>query len=195
MNFEWFAIALGDFTWISLAFFLGFLAKQINLPPLIGFLATGFVLNYFGFAGGEMLQKLSDLGITLLLFAVGLKLKLKVLKRPQVWLTAALHITAGIVVFGTAIFGLALMKVPLFAGLDFKFSMMLAFALSFSSTVFVVKSLEEKGQMKSLHGRIAIGILVMQDLAAVVFLAASIGKLPTPWAILLFVLFCTSYYY
>ena len=189
MNFEWFAIALGDFTWISLAFFLGFLAKQINLPPLIGFLATGFVLNYFGFAGGEMLQKLSDLGITLLLFAVGLKLKLKVLKRPQVWLTTALHITAVIVVFGTAIFGLALMKVPLFAGLDFKFSMMLAFALSFSSTVFVVKSLEEKGQMKSLHGRIAIGILVMQDLAAVVFLAASIGKLPTPWAILLFVLF------
>lgn len=189
MDFQWVAIALGDVAWISLAFFLGFLARLINLPPLVGFLATGFVLNYFGFASGEMLQKLADLGITLLLFAVGLKLKLKVLIRPQVWLTTALHITAVIVVFGASIFGLALMKVPLFSGLDFKLSMMLAFALSFSSTVFVVKSLEEKGQMKSLHGRIAIGILVMQDLAAVIFLAASLGTLPSPWAFLLFVLF------
>ena len=189
MDFEWIAIALDDFAWISLAFFLGFLASQINLPPLVGFLATGFILNYYGFSSGEMLQKLADLGITLLLFTVGLKLKLKMLIRPQVWLTTALHIIAIIVLFGTAIFGLALMKVPLFSALDFKLSMMLAFALSFSSTVFVVKSLEEKGQMKSLHGRIAIGILVMQDLAAVAFLAASMGKLPSPWSLLLFALF------
>ncbi len=41
MDFELVAIALGDFAWISLAFFLGFLARLINLPPLIGFLATG----------------------------------------------------------------------------------------------------------------------------------------------------------
>ena len=49
MDFEWVAIALGDVTWISLAFFLGFLARLISLPPLVGFLATGFVLNYLGF--------------------------------------------------------------------------------------------------------------------------------------------------
>ncbi|MCP4996100.1 MAG: cation:proton antiporter, partial [Gammaproteobacteria bacterium] len=61
-------------------------------------------------------------------------------------------------------------------------------ALSFSSTVFVVKVLEEKGEMNSLHGRIAIGILVMQDLTAVIFLAASTGKLPSYWALLLFLL-------
>ena len=65
---------------------------------------------------------------------------------------------------------------------------MLAFALSFSSTVFVVKSLEDKGEMKSLHGRIAIGILIMQDLAAVIFLVASTGKIPSPWALLLLLL-------
>jgi len=46
MDFEWVAIALGDVAWISLAFFLGFLANLIRLPPLVGFLATGFVLNY-----------------------------------------------------------------------------------------------------------------------------------------------------
>jgi len=188
VDFEWVAIALGDVTWISLAFFLGFLARLISLPPLVGFLATGFLLNYLGVASGETLQKLADLGITLLLFTVGLKLNLKVLIRPQVWSVTALHITIIIALFGAAIFTLALMNVPLFSGLDLKFSLMLAFALSFSSTVFVVKTLEDKGEMKSLHGRIAIGILVMQDLAAVIFLAASTGKLPSPWALLLFLL-------
>lgn len=188
MDFEWVAIALGDVAWISLAFFLGFLARLIGLPPLVGFLATGFVLNYLGTASGEMLQKLADLGITLLLFTVGLKLNLKVLIRPQVWSVTALHITIIIAFFGLSIFGLAMLGAPLFSGLDLKLSLLLAFALSFSSTVFVVKSLEDKGEMKSLHGRIAIGILVMQDLAAVIFLAVSTGQLPSPWALLLLLL-------
>ncbi|NOX07951.1 MAG: cation:proton antiporter [Gammaproteobacteria bacterium] len=188
MDFEWVAIAMGDVTWISLAFFLGFLAKLISLPPLVGFLATGFLLNYMGIASGETLHKLADLGITLLLFTVGLKLNLKVLIRPQVWAVTALHIAIIIALFGTAIFVLALMNAPLFSGLDLRLSLMLAFALSFSSTVFVVKSLEQKGEMRSLHGRIAIGILVMQDLVAVIFLAASTGKVPSPWALLLFLL-------
>ncbi|MEN8129715.1 MAG: cation:proton antiporter family protein [Pseudomonadota bacterium] len=188
MDFEWVAIALGDVSWISLAFSLGFLARLIGLPPLVGFLATGFVLNTMGIASGEVLQKLADLGITLLLFTVGLKLDLKVLIRPQVWSVTALHIAIIIAFFGAAIFALALMSVPLFSGLDLRLSLMLAFALSFSSTVFVVKSLEGKGEMNSLHGRIAIGILVMQDLAAVIFLAVSTGKLPSLWALLLFLL-------
>ena len=188
MDFEWVAIALGDVTWISLAFVLGFLARYINLPPLVGFLATGFVLNYLGVTSGETLQKLADLGITLLLFTVGLKLNLKELIRPQVWAVTALHISFIIVTFGALIFSLSLMGISFFSGLDIKISLMLAFALSFSSTVFVVKSLEDKGEMSSLHGRIAIGILVMQDLAAVVFLAASAGKFPSLWALLLFLL-------
>lgn len=188
MDFEWVAIALGDVTWISLAFFLGFLARLIGLPPLVGFLATGFTLNYLGFASGETLQKLADLGITLLLFTIGLKLNLKVLTRPQVWAVTTLHITFIIALFGAAIFALALLGTPLFSGLDLKLALMLAFALSFSSTVFVVKSLEDKAEMKSLHGRIAIGILVIQDIAAVIFLAVSTGKLPSLWALLLFLL-------
>ncbi|WP_236725754.1 cation:proton antiporter [Candidatus Reidiella endopervernicosa] len=72
MDFEWVAIALGDVEWITLAFLLGFLAKGIGLPPLVGFLATGFALNYMGFASGDLLQKLADLGITLLLFTASL---------------------------------------------------------------------------------------------------------------------------
>ncbi|MES9962064.1 MAG: cation:proton antiporter family protein [Candidatus Sedimenticola sp. 20ELBAFRAG] len=188
MDFEWVAIALGDVAWISLAFALGFGARLISLPPLVGFIATGFVLNYLGIASGEVLQKLADLGITLLLFTVGLKMNLKMLLRPQVWAVTGLHIGLVIAIFGLGIFVLALIGTPLFVGLDLKLALMLAFAFSFSSTVFVVKVLEEKGEMKSLHGRIAISILVMQDLAAVVFLAASTGKLPSSWALLLILL-------
>lgn len=188
MDFEWVALALTDVTWISLAFALGFLAKCINLPPLVGFLATGFVLNYFGISGTESLQKLADLGITLLLFTVGLKLDVKVLIRPQVWSVTILHTSIIIGLFGSLAFALALLNAPLFSVLDFKLSLMIGFALSFSSTVFAVKSLESKGEMNSLHGQIAIGILIMQDLVAVIFLAASTGKMPTYWALLLFLL-------
>ena len=188
MDFEWVAIAFGDVAWISLAFALGFCARLIGLPPLVGFLATGFVLNFYGSASGEVLQKLADLGITLLLFTVGLKLDLKTMLRPQVWAVTSLHTGIIIAIFGLGIFALALLGAPLFSSLDFKRALLLAFALSFSSTVFVVKNLEEKAAMKSLHGRIALGILVMQDLTAVLFLVVSTGNLPSPWAVLLLLL-------
>ena len=188
MNVEWVAIALGDVSWISLAFLLGFLARLISLPPLVGFLATGFLLNYLGMSSGESLQKLADLGITLLLFTVGLKLNLKVLIKSEVWAVTALHIAAVVTIFSIGLLALSAIKLSIFSALDFKLALLLAFAFSFSSTVFVVKALEEKGEMKSLHGRIAIGILVMQDLAAVIFLAASSGSLPSIWALLLFLL-------
>lgn len=183
MDFEWIAIALGDVAWISIAFVMGLVSRAVGLPPLVGFLAAGFLLNAQGFVGGETLQKLSDLGITLLLFVVGLKLNLGTLGRPQVWAVAGIHMSVAIAVFGFAIYGLVLIGTPFVAGLDLSQAMLIAFALSFSSTVFAVKVLEERGEMASLHGRIAIGILIMQDLAAVVFLAISTGKLPSLWAL------------
>ena len=188
MDFEWVAIALGDVAWISLAFLLGFLASMVKLPPLVGFLVTGFLLNYMGISSGEMLQKLADLGITLLLFTVGLKLNLKSLARPQIWGTTLAHMFLITLMFGLFIFGLAYFGLPLFIDIRPEQALLLAFAMSFSSTVFVVKILEESGEMKSRHGRISIGILIMQDLVAVVFLAAALGKLPTIWALLLILL-------
>jgi predicted Kef-type K+ transport protein len=188
MDFEWVAIALGDVVWITLAFCLGFLARAISLPPLVGFLVAGFILGGFDIAAGEALQKLADLGITLLLFTVGLKLNIKTLARPQVWAVTVTHSILITFIFGLIILGLAQTELPLFSELDLKLSLLIAFALSFSSTVFVVKTLEDKGEMKSLHGSIAIGILVMQDIAAVIFLAVSVGKLPSLWALALFLL-------
>lgn len=183
MDFEFVAIALGDTLWISLAFVLGLLAKLLRMPPMVGFLFAGFLLSAFGSVSGEILQKLSDLGITLLLFTVGLKLNLRTLSRPQVWAVTSIHITVAVIVFSSFLFLLALFKGSYFSDMDFTQLLLIAFALSFSSTVFVVKILEESGETKSLHGRIAIGILIMQDLAAVIFLAASAGKIPSWWAL------------
>ena len=170
--------------WIIVAFILGFAARQAGLPPLVGFLVAGFVLNAMGVREGVLVVELSDIGVTLLLFSIGLKLRLGSLIRPEVWAGALLHMLITVIVFGLGIFALAKTGLFLFSALDFKLSLMLAFALSFSSTVFAVKVLEEKAEMTSLHGRVAIGILIIQDILAVVFLTASADKLPSPWALL-----------
>ena len=188
MDWEWIQPLLSDTTWIGLAFFLGLGAKLLGLPPLVGFLVTGFALNALGVSGGDTLQKIADIGITLLLFTVGLKLELKTLMKPYVWAVSSIHMVLVVAMFGVSAMIFAAWGAPLFAGMTLKHAAILAFALSFSSTVFVVKVLEDKAEIKSQFGKIAIGILVMQDLAAVIFLAASAGKVPTLWALTLFLL-------
>lgn len=174
-----------DPLWIAIAFVLGFAVKQVGLPPLVGFLAAGFVLNAFGVEGGEALDQFADLGILLLLFSIGLKLKVKSLLRPEIWAGATLHMLITVVVFGVGLFALSFTGLSYITDLDLNQSLLIAFALSFSSTVFAVKILEEKGAMSSSYGRIAIGILIMQDIFAVIFLTFSSGKAPSPWALAL----------
>ncbi|MEO0422475.1 MAG: cation:proton antiporter [Pseudomonadota bacterium] len=182
MEFDWVAIAFGDIVWIALAFACGLASRALGIPPLVGFLAAGFLLKASGGASGEVLAKLSDLGITLLLFTVGLKLNLRTLLRPHVWGVTFAH-TGLTILFGALLFlWLGSVGVGALTGLSWQQASLLAFALSFSSTVFVVKVLEDSGEVTALHGRAAIGILIVQDVFAVLFLAASTGKLPTPWA-------------
>ena len=126
---------------ISIAFLLGFGARQVGLPPLVGYLAAGFVLNGMGIEGGDALEIISDMGVHLLLFTIGLKLKVRSLFKPQIWATGTIHMLITVAFFTAAIFGLSLAGTSLFASLDFKLSLLVAFALSFSSTVFAVKVL------------------------------------------------------
>ena len=142
-----------DPVFLAIAFLLGFAARQVSLPPLVGFLAAGFALNGLGFEGGPLLTQFADLGVTLLLFSIGLKLKIETLLKPEVWAGASLHMATTVVVFGLVIFGFGIAGVHLFAGLDLATSALIAFALSFSSTVFAVKALEDKGgaSTSSIH--------------------------------------------
>jgi predicted Kef-type K+ transport protein len=175
-----------DPLWIIAAFVFGAIVARLSLPPLVGYLVAGFVLNRFGIEGGQNLQDIANAGVTLLLFTIGLKLKIKSLVRHEVWAGATIHMALTVAVFGAGIWLLAAASMPFFRLLSWKSMLLVAFSLSFSSTVFAVKVFEAKNEIPSRHAATAIGILIIQDIIAVVFLAASTAKLPSPWALALF---------
>ncbi len=171
---------------LFLAFGFGYVVYRVGLPPMVGYLLAGFALKAAGYNSSEQIELIADLGVLLLLFSIGLKLRLKSLARVEVWAGASVHMLITIVVFSVAITGLAGAGLALFAEMGLKQTLLIAFALSFSSTVFAVKVFEERGESSALHAKIAIGILVMQDIFAVLFLTFTTGKLPSPWALVLF---------
>jgi glutathione-regulated potassium-efflux system ancillary protein KefC len=173
-----------DALWLSIAFVSGLLAKRIGLPPLVGFLAAGFVINFSGVQHCELssvIKPMADIGVMLLLFTIGLKLKVKSLLKKEIWATASIHMLVIILLFSSLILFLSYLGLTQFADMSWQSAAMISFALSFSSTVFVVKTLESRGEFDSYHGKIAIGILIIQDIFAVLFIALSDKKLPSPW--------------
>lgn len=177
-----------DFIWILVAFICGFLIKQLGLPPLIGYLAAGFALNAWGMQSSQGLEVLADSGITLLLFTIGLKVNWRDLMHREVLVSAIGHISLWTLMVTILLGGLfSLVSHELF-NLSWQSIAMISFALCFSSTVCIAKVLEDKGELKTRHGKIAIGVLVIQDIVAVLFLVAALGKLPSIWAVLLLLL-------
>ena len=171
-------------SWIAFAFVLGLAARSVGLPPLIGYLGAGFTLAGFGehFGVGprdsEILAHLAHLGVLLLLFTVGLKLKPSNLLRREVIGGGLLHF---------AVSSLLVLPVIQFAlDLSWRESLLLAIALSFSSTVLAAKVLEGKRELRAFHGRVAIGVLIIQDLIALVVMSIASGKVPSAWALLVF---------
>ena len=168
-----------DFAWLVIAYLLGLGASKLGLPPLVGYLAGGFVLAGFGAQSGDTLAELADLGVILLLFGVGLELRLKNLLQVQVWGGGLMHFVI-VAALLTTVLGLS--------GFTSGPAAYLAAGLAFSSTVVAIKILEEKGEAQSYHGRIAIGVLILQDLVAVGMLALAGVQAPSPWAVLLLAL-------
>jgi len=179
------SISYKDPLWIGVAFLFGALSRTIGLPPLVGFLVAGFALNALGAAGGYFLNEMADLGIALLLFTIGLKLKLKELLKIEIWGGALAHMSIFIIFSAATLYFLKMTGLPLFSTLTLAQILIVSFALSFSSTVFVVKVLEEKGDFLSKYGQIAIGILIIQDIVAVLYMGVSMVKVPSLWAIIL----------
>ncbi len=163
----------------------GTLAVLLRLPPLVGFLAAGFALGAFGAPELAGLETLADLGVALLLFGIGLKLDVRSLVRREILLTTGVHMVLSAALAVGFLGLLAVAGLVLLAGESFGSLALVGFALSFSSTVFVVKVLDERSDATSLYGRIAVGVLVVQDLAAVAFLMVARGEPPSPWALAL----------
>ena len=141
---------------LGVAFVMGLLAKAGGLPPLMGFLAAGFALGALGMQNTPTLQHIADLGVTLLLFTIGLKLHPRDLIAPVVWATAGAHMLLSALFAGALLLLTAALGLGLIGGVSWATALLIGFALSFSSTVF-----------------------------AVVFIAVSAGKVPSPWALLL----------
>ncbi|MDC9719487.1 MAG: cation:proton antiporter [Gammaproteobacteria bacterium] len=171
-----------EFIWILFAFIFGVLARAMSLPPLIGYLLAGFLLHLAGMQSSDTLQTLSDLGITLMLFTIGLKLNVRDLLKTAVWGGAL----SNMILWTLTFTGIAILPISLgfshFMGLTWQSAALIGFALSFSSTVCVVKVLESSGDIKSRHGKLSVGILVMQDVIAVLFMAVAMGEQPSLWA-------------
>ncbi|MDN4501478.1 cation:proton antiporter [Alteromonadaceae bacterium BrNp21-10] len=178
-----------EFFWVLVAFAFGVSVKMAGFPPLIGYLLAGFTLNYLGYEPNSLLQAFSDIGITLMLFTIGLKLNVADLFKREIWLGAISHMALSVVFFIICVQVLALLGMTYFSKLSFQTAALLGFALSFSSTVCVVKALEISGEMKTRHGKLAVGVLIMQDIIAVVFLVFVSGVVPSIWAVGLILLY------
>ena len=166
--------------WILAALVLGAICWRLGLPPLVGFLASGFFFSALGGESTELLTVLADAGVLLLLFAVGLKLRLKTLVRAEVWGTAVAHMLI-VAIIASLVIGSA-PRLPL------EVTAILAVAITFSSTVLAAKVLDSNHELRTVHGRVAIGILIVQDLAAIALLALISTRTPSPYALALVLL-------
>ena len=172
---------------IVLAFAAGLAFRHVGYPPLLGYLLAGFAANALGLGSGEALAPLADAGILLLLFTIGLKLNPADLAPRYVWGSALLHMAIAVPLTAVVIYAIGALYEPL----SFEHPAApwtLAFALSFSSTVLAIKLFEERGETTSFYANIAIGVLVVQDVLAVIYLVATAGYLPSPWALALLAL-------
>lgn len=162
--------------WVGSAFVAGLAARALRLPVLVGYLAVSLVLSQFNLDAGEWLSYVGDLGVLFLLFTVGLHIRIKNILQPEVLGVGGIHIIISALIFSTVGFSL---------GWSLPATVLVAVALGFSSTVLTAKSLEARNELGAYHGRIAIGILILQDIVAVGLLAFTGTETPTIWALLL----------
>lgn len=150
--------------WLMFSVFFGYLAIRLYQPLIVAFIVVGIVLgpSVLGWitATREM-DLLAKVGVTLLLFIVGLKLDFHLIRTlGKVSLATGL----GQVIF-TAVIGYF---IGLALGLDQVAAIYVAVALTFSSTIIIIKLLSDKDEIDSLYGRIAVGFLIVQDVVVII---------------------------
>lgn len=148
---------------LAMAAGIGLAGMLLRQPLIVAFIAVGLIagpsaLNVV--QSNEQIDLLAELGIVVLLFLVGIKLDVKLIRS-----LGAVSILTGLgqVAF-TAFFGYL---IGLGLGLGHVASLYVAVALTFSSTIIIVKLLSDKREIDSLHGQIALGFLIVQDLVVV----------------------------
>ena len=139
------------------------LFQRLNVPAVVGFLIAGIVIGPHGvglIAHSADVDSLADLGLVLLLFVVGLELSLSQLAR----LGRVIVWSGSVQIAATTLLGIGLARL---AGIGTAEAVLVGFVLSQSSTVIVLKTLADRGEIDAPHGRLSVGILVIQDLCLV----------------------------
>lgn len=158
-------VVFHEIAWLLLAAAaVGLVGAALRQPVIVSFIAVGIAAAALFDSSAETASQihfLAELGVALLLFLVGLKLDWRLVKTLG---PVAVATGLGQVIFTAALgflIGLAL-------GLDALTSIYVAVALTFSSTIIIVKLLSDKRELETLHGRIALGFLIVQDIVVVV---------------------------
>ncbi len=140
-----------------------FILNKFKIPSIAGFLLAGILIGPFGFqliTELENIEILAEIGVILLLFAIGLEISLQRLIQMKRLLIIAGGLQVGLTILITCLF-FYLIGVPLNQSIFF------GMLLSLSSTAIVLKLLDEKNELEAPHGRIAVGMLIFQDIAIV----------------------------
>lgn len=149
----------------------GVIARLLRQPTIVAYLITGITLGALGILRSEtkdMLHVMATFGITLLLFLVGLQMRFDTIKTVG---KVALFTGLGQIVF-TSMMGFGIVKLMGMATLP---ALYIAIALTFSSTIVVVKLLSQKRDLQSMYGRIVVGFLIIQDIVAILMLIILAG--------------------
>tara|TARA_R110002072_G_scaffold269868_2_gene429428 strand:- start:163671 stop:165326 length:1656 start_codon:yes stop_codon:yes gene_type:complete len=142
---------------------IGILGLMLKQPLIVSFIASGIILGpaVLGWVeAADEIELLAQMGIALLLFVVGLKLDLHIIRTMGL---VALATGLGQVLF-TSVFGFL---IALALGMQPVSALYVGVALTFSSTIIIVKLLSDKKEIDALHGRIAVGFLIVQDIVVV----------------------------
>ena len=153
---------------IGAALIGGVIAVRLRQPAILGYLIAGIVIGPAtpGFVGDvERIAELADLGVVLLLFALGIEFSLRELRS-----VARIAVPGGLLQIGIVLgVGAAL---TLALGFELREALVIGACLSISSTLVVLKSLIDRGELDSLHGRAAIGWAIVQDIVTILFIVA-----------------------
>jgi CPA2 family monovalent cation:H+ antiporter-2 len=148
------------------AFVGGSVASSLGIPPIVGYLLAGVAIGPFtpgGSADVEIAQELAEIGVILLLFGVGIHFSLRdLLSVRSVALPGAVGQIAVAVLLGSAL--------ALSWGWDVGEAVVLGLCISVASTVVLLRGLEDLGTLTSIHGRVAVGWLIVEDLFTVLVL-------------------------
>jgi len=156
---------------IAAAWLLGLVAHFLRQPVLLAYLVGGFALGPAGLAyieEAESIQVIAELGLIFLLFMIGLEIDLKKIASAG----RSITVTAFVQILGGTVLGVAFFRLLGFGlGVGQWDALYLGVAAALSSTVIIVKLLYDKQELDTLTGRVTLGVLVLQDLAVILFLA------------------------